>query len=147
MTATARDLLAMKNSAVVYTCSADTLVDEASRRMRDWRVGALVVLREGAVEGVLTERDVVKEIVAEGIDPARVRVRDLMQHDVPTVRLDAEVATVEATLQGQRVDYVPVVAARGVVGVISTGDLARFQALRDRTGAERDLDASAVVPC
>lgn len=147
MTATARDLLAMKNSAVVYTCSPETSIDEASRIMRDWRVGSLVVVRDGAVEGILTERDVVKEVVAEGIDPTRVRVRDVMQHEVPMVWLDAEIGAVEATLRGRRAHYVPVVAERGLVGVISIGDLARFQAARARALAERDPETASSAVC
>ena len=142
MTATARDLLATKNSAVVYTCSADSSLDEASQRMRDWRVRSLVVVRDGAVEGILTERDVVREVVSEGIDPARVRVRDVMEPEVPTVWLDADVRAVEATLRARRVRYVPVVAERGLVGVISVSDLARFRATRT-SGAER----SGAAPC
>ncbi len=143
MTATARDLLATKNSAVVYTCSADSSLAEASRRMHDWRVRSLVVVRDGAVEGILTERDVVKEVVSEGIDLARVHVRDVMQPEVPAVWLDADVRAVEATLRARRVRYVPVVAERGLVGVISTGDLARFEAARARAAAANDGNATA----
>jgi CBS domain-containing protein len=142
MKATARDLLAMKNSAVVYTCSPETSIDEASRIMRDWRVGSLIVVGGGAVQGLLTERDVVKRVVAEGIDAAVTQVRDVMQREVPMVWLEADVAAVEATLRARRVHYVPVVAERGLVGVVSIGDLARFQAARERSQA-RDLDAVA----
>jgi CBS domain-containing protein len=141
MTATARDLLAMKNSAVVYTCSPETSIDEASRIMRDWRVGSLVVVGDGAVQGLLTERDVVKRVVAEGMDAAATQVRDVMQRDVPMVWLETDLEAVEATLRARRVHYVPVVAERGLVGVISIGDLARFQAARERALAERDRDA------
>ena len=63
MAATARDLLAMKNSAVVYTCPAGATVAEACRLLAERRVGALVVVEGSAVVGLFTERDVATRVV------------------------------------------------------------------------------------
>jgi CBS domain-containing protein len=132
---TARDLLAMKNSAVVYTCAPETSIAEACRMLRDRRVGCLVVLREGSVEGLFTERDVAVRAVAEGVDPAHGRVGDVMTREVPTVRLDAGTDEVEALLRARRLRHLPVAGERGLLGVVSMGDVARFYALRERSRA------------
>ena len=132
MTATARDLLAMKNSAVVFTCTPDASVRDASRMMRDRRVGALVVVTGSELQGLLTERDVVNRLVAEGLDPASIPVQDVMQRDVATVPLDTGCDEVESILRRRKIRYVPVVGARGLLGMVSLGDVARFHAARQR---------------
>jgi CBS domain-containing protein len=132
MTATARDLLAMKNSAVVYTCSPDATVADACRVLRERRVGCLVVARGGVVHGLFTERDVVTSVVAAGLDPAATRVREAMTRDVEVAPLELTVDAVEAALRRRRVRHLPVVGERGLLGVVSLGDLARFYALRER---------------
>ena len=130
MNGTARDLLAMKNSAVVYTCQPGDSVAEACRALRDRRVGCLVVVREGegAVLGLFTEREVVARVVAQGLDPETARVGDVMLKATPTVTLDAPCDEVAATLRQARVRHAPVVGGRGLLGVVSLGDLARFAA-------------------
>ncbi|HEX9291112.1 MAG TPA: CBS domain-containing protein [Anaeromyxobacteraceae bacterium] len=141
MTATARDLLAMKNSAVVYTCSPEASVEEACRALRDRRVGCLVVVREEEVQGLLSEREVAARVVAQGLDPAATRVREVMLREVATVTLETPCAEVEALLRERRVRHLPVLGARGLLGVVSLGDVARFYAAR-----ERSIAAGAPAP-
>jgi CBS domain-containing protein len=142
MTATARDLLAMKNSAVVYTCAPDATIAEACRTLRERRVGCLVVARGGAVQGILADRDVVTRVVAAGLDPTATLVRDVMTRDVDVAPLEMPVDAVEATLRRRRVRHLPIVGARGLLGLVSLGDLARFYALRERA-ARSDVETPA----
>jgi CBS domain-containing protein len=143
MTATVRDVLAMKNSAVVYTCPPDATVADACRTLRDRRVGCLVVARGGAVQGIFTERDVVLRVVAPGLDAAETRVCDVMTRDVEAATLELSADEAEAVLRRQRVRHLPVVGDRGLLGVVSLGDLARFYALHER--GEREARRGAVV--
>lgn len=132
MTATARDVLASKNSAVVFTCPPETTVREAARMMRDRRVGALVVVSDAEVQGLVSERHVVDRVVAEGLDPTAARVADVMDRDVATVPLEAGCEEVSALLRRRKIRYVPVVGPRGLLGMISLGDIARYHAARAR---------------
>jgi CBS domain-containing protein len=134
MPATIRDLLAMKNSAVVYTCAPETTVADACRVLRERRVGCLVVARGGAVEGIFTDRDVAVGVVAAGLDPARTAVVDVMARDVEVAPLDLPVGDVEATLRRRRARHLPVVGERGLLGLVSLGDVARYYALVERAG-------------
>ena len=68
--ATARDLLHSKKSAGVITTMPDCTILDACRLMRDRRIGSLVVSEDGKLRGIITERDVVNRVVAEGLDPA-----------------------------------------------------------------------------
>src|SRR5512134_1607979 len=97
MSPTVRDLLAMKNSAVVFACPPDTTVAEACVTLRDRRVGCLVVAREGEVQGILSESDVTG-VVAERRDPATLTVSEVMSREVATVTLEASTQHAAALL-------------------------------------------------
>ncbi len=143
MGATARDLLASKNSAVVFTCSPDDTVAEACRVLRDRRIGCLVVMRDGRVQGLLGERHVATRVAAEGRDARRVRVEEVMEREVATVPLDARCEEVEALLRARRVHHLTVVGERGLLGLVSLGDVARFYAARSRGRSEDAAQPSA----
>jgi CBS domain-containing protein len=144
MPATARDLLAMKNSAVVYTCAPETTVAEACRVLRERRVGCLVVARGSDLQGLFTDRDVAVRVVAAGLDPARVAVADVMARDVEVAALDLPVGDVEATLRRRRSRHLPVAGDRGLLGLVSLGDVARYYALVERAGRSLPQAVEAV---
>ncbi len=132
MSPTVLDLLAMKNSAVVFACAPETTVAEACLTLRDRRVGCLIVARAGEVQGIFSERDAVTAVVAEGRDPATVTVGEVMSREVATITLDASSADAEALLRARHMRYLPVVGPRGLLGVVSVGDIARYYAVRER---------------
>jgi CBS domain-containing protein len=132
---TVLDLLAMKNSAVVFACPPETTVAEACLTLRDRRVGCLVVARAGEVQGIFSERDVVKGVVAEGRDPAAVTVAEVMSREVATVDIEASSQHAAALLRAHRLRYLPVVGPRGLLGVVSLGDIARYYAVRERAAS------------
>ena len=128
MNATARNLLATKNAAVVFTCGKDTTVQEASRLMSMRRVGSLVITDGDTVEGIFTERDVMNRVVAQGRDAARTRVGEVMTTDVITVSPDAPLEDVEAIMRRHRIRHLPVVGERGLLGLVSIGDVLVYHA-------------------
>jgi len=132
---TVLDLLAMKNSAVVFACPPEMTVAEACRTLRDRRVGCLVVARTGEVQGIFSEGDVVTGVVAEGRDPAIVTVAEVMSREVAMVTLESSSQHAEALLRGHRLRYLPVVGPRGLLGIVSLGDIARYYAARERGAA------------
>lgn len=141
MPVTIRDLLAMKNSAVVYTCAPDDTVAEACRALRDRRVGCLVVDRGGGDYGLFSEREVIARVVAEARDPNAVRVAEVMRPATP-VSLELSADALEEVLRRARQRHAPVVGQRGLLGVVSLGDLARLAAARARA-AEAALRPAA----
>ena len=88
---TARDLLDQKKSGGVVTVPPDATVKDAARLMHDRRIGALVVAEGEALRGIFTERDVLWRVVAQGLDAAATRVRDVMTAEVIVVRPDRDV--------------------------------------------------------
>jgi CBS domain-containing protein len=123
MTPTAKHLLATKNAAVVFTCARDATVQEASRLMSMRRIGSLVVVDGDTIEGIISERDVMMRVVAQGRDAGRTRVGEVMTTEVITVSPETPIEDVEAIMRRHRVRHLPVVGDRGLLGLVSIGDV------------------------
>lgn len=105
-----------------------TTVDGAARLMRENHVGCVVVVEEAqgarTVVGVLTDRDIVIGVVAAGLDPAALRVEDVMSTDLVTAREDDSLLDLMRTMRQKGVRRVPVVGAQAVlVGIVAFDDV------------------------
>jgi len=122
--------------------AADASLVEAAQQMRARHVGFLVVTADGGNGpplGVLTDRDIVIEVVSEGVDPTTVTAEDAMTREPLVVRSDASPEQVLAQMRAFGVRRAPVVDAAGsVVGVVSLDDILDW--LADTLG-----NAAAVV--
>jgi CBS domain-containing protein len=132
----AKDLLHSKKSAGVITAMPDCSVQDACRLMRDRRIGALVVSEDGQLRGIFTERDVVNRIVAEGLDPAKTTVAEVMTSRIIAVRPDRSVEEIEAIMRQEKIRHVIVAGDSGVVGMISIGDVTAWHAVQDHQTVE-----------
>ena len=133
---TARDLLALKKSGEVITVSPDATVKDAARLMHDQRIGALVVAEGEILRGIFTERDVLWRVVSMGRDAATTFVREVMTTEVVVVRPERDLEELEAILRQHRIRHIPVAGDRGLLGVLSIGDLNAFRADADHQKVE-----------
>lgn len=121
-TTTARDLM---TPDVVSVAPADTL-EVAARRMRDADVGALpVVDGEGAVVGIVTDRDIVVSAIAEGRDPTSFTAGELADGTVISVAPDDSAPDVLAVMKEHQIRRVPVIDGTELVGMLAQADVAR----------------------
>jgi CBS domain-containing protein len=102
---------------------SDTIVD-AARQMRDADVGAILVADGGRLVGILTDRDIVVRVVAEGGDPSTTTVADVMTPDPAALTPDSNVEDAIRIVREQDVRRIPVVRDGRPVGIVSIGDLA-----------------------
>jgi CBS domain-containing protein len=112
----------MTSNPVTMQATASTL--EAARAMRDSNIGAVVVLDNGKVCGIVTDRDIVVRAAAEARDLATTRLTDICSHELTTL---APTDTVEHAVQIMRTKAIrrlPVVENGKPVGIVSLGDLA-----------------------
>jgi CBS domain-containing protein len=104
--------------------------------MREEDVGVLPVGEGDRLVGMVTDRDLAVRLAAEGRDPARTKVRDVMTKDVRYVFEDEEIGHVAENMADQQVRRLPVVnRSKRVVGVVSLSDVAREGRFRGRAGA------------
>lgn len=104
----------------------DETVTEAARRMRDLGVGALPICGEdNRLKGVITDRDIVLNCVAEGMDTTEVKVQDYAGDEVVTIGADDSVEEALATMARSGVRRLPVIDGHELVGMVSQADIAR----------------------
>jgi CBS domain-containing protein len=109
-------------SATVTDAADDTLAEAASK-MWGQQTGSLVVCSGDRIEGIVTERDVLKTI-ASGQDPKSVTVRDVMSTDVVTVSPDVALRDAAQIMFDKWFRHLPVVGENGtLVGILSLRDL------------------------
>ena len=104
----------------------DSVLD-AAKRLADLDVGALPICGEDdRLKGMLTDRDIVIKVLAEGKDPSSVKAGELGQGDGQTVTIGADDAIDEAlrTMIDHKVRRLPVIDGRQLVGIISQADIA-----------------------
>jgi CBS domain-containing protein len=111
------------------TASPDETVLQATHRMNDYGIGALLVLDHGTMLGVFTERDVLRRVVAEEKRPSEVLVKDVMTTRVACCEPHTSVDDARAIMKTRRIRHLPVVNDEGhVLGLISIGDLNAHEA-------------------
>jgi len=120
---TVRDVLAVKGQSL-QTIDSRATVLEATRKMNQHKIGALVVMEEDRVAGMFTERDVLTRVIAEELPPAAVQVGMVMTREVICCALDDDLDEVSAIMKSRRVRHVPVCDCEGgLLGMISIGDV------------------------
>jgi CBS domain-containing protein len=105
-------------------------IDEVARRMREQHVGSLIVVpRQGGriPVGVLTDRDIVVEVLAAGLDYRTVTVADVMSREPATVREDDDIVDALRIMRTYGVRRLPVVTQSGTLaGIVAIDDLLEF---------------------
>lgn len=121
---TVQTLLDGKGRAI-YTVEPQAAVLDAIRLMAEHHVGALLVMRGAALEGIVSERDYARKVILRGRSAADTPVRDIMTSPVLTVSLDTTVQQCMQLVTDRRVRHLPVVDGGRVVGMVSIGDLVK----------------------
>lgn len=117
-----RDILRSKGS-YVFTIEPDRTVHEAMGSMVDREIGCLVVMEDGAIVGIITERDILKFTNRRTREVDDVQVSDVMTADVIIGGLEDAVDHVMAIMTENRVRHLPVLDGGQLVGLVSIGDL------------------------
>jgi signal-transduction protein with cAMP-binding, CBS, and nucleotidyltransferase domain len=128
----------------VVTCCRETSAAELAQLMRNHHVGSVIVVdhQEGQVSpiGVITDRDLVVQVMAKRIDPEVLRAGDLLTGELVCIEHSEGIYDAIWHMRSKRVRRLPVVDARHcLIGVLSVDDLIRFL-------SQELSDVSAIVP-
>ena len=119
-------ILQNKGSEVV-TVDAGTSVRDAVAMLAERRIGALPVLRDGAVAGIMSERDVIYCLRTDGAAMLDWPVERIMTAPAITVEPDKQVMSALSLMTQRRIRHLPVVEGGRVIGIVSIGDLVKFR--------------------
>lgn len=124
---TVRDILDHKGSHV-FTIGPYATVLDAAQLMNEHKIGCLLVTQGGEVIGILTERDLLRRVVAECRSPDETPVAEAMTSDVLYCRPHTSIEEVQRVMKDYRVRHVPIVDLNGDLhGMVSIGDVNAWQ--------------------
>jgi CBS domain-containing protein len=129
--ATVRSLLDSKGWQV-HIVDPEVTVFEAIARMAERGIGALVVLEEGNLVGIISERDYTRKVVLRGRNSRDTKVREIMAVPLVTAKPEDTVAMCMHALTETRSRYLPVLHDGTVVGIVSMGDLIKWTVAEQR---------------
>jgi CBS domain-containing protein len=133
---TVRQVLAGK-SAAIYAVAPEASVLEAIQAMAEHRVGALLVMRNAELVGVVSERDYARKVILLGRSSNDTPVRTIMSTPVITVSPDDSVAHCMQLVTDRHVRHLPAVEAGRVIGMVSIGDLVKAVIAEQRAQIEQ----------
>ena len=122
---TVRDILNRKNHDIWTTCPEAT-VYEAIGLMGEHNIGALVVIEDGAVAGVFSERDYSRKVVLRGRTSRDTLVSEILSRPAITVAPNAGVELCMELMTKHRIRHLPVIDGGELVGLVSMGDIVNW---------------------
>jgi CBS domain-containing protein len=131
-----REVLAEKDRQPVVSVSPVTPVRQVARLMSERKIGAILVIQQGRVIGVFTERDLMGRVIAKSLDPATTAVSQVMTPDPLSIGPDTTVQEALALMNDYRLRHLPVVEGEALVGIVSARDLTRSVVRKQREQIE-----------
>src|SRR5512133_1805474 len=113
------------------TCAPDASVAHVAAMMRDRDIGNMLVVEDGRLRGIVTDRDLALQALTGKDDPLQTPISKFMSTKVVTGEAPWSLEQVAKTMAKQQIRRLPIVQKGQLVGIVSLGDLARYEARRD----------------
>jgi CBS domain-containing protein len=117
-------MLLRQKGGAIFSLPSDASVYSAIELMAEKRVGALLVVDNGSLSGVISERDYARKVILKGRSSKDTFVREIMTPSPITISCETTVDEAMRTMTDNRIRHLPVINSRGqIAGVLSIGDL------------------------
>lgn len=111
----------------VVAVDSEATVREAVGLMNKFEIGCLIILTSDKVDGIVTERDILKRVVGDNKDADKTRIKEIMSKPVWIIEPNAELETALKNMLRMKIKKLPVVENGKLVGLLTLTDIARFQ--------------------
>ena len=111
----------------VVTIDENSTVREAADVMNKFEIGCLIAVKKGKAVGIITERDLLKRVVAEARDVNKTKVKNVMSSPLVVVEPSMDLEEAVKLMFQMKIKKLPVVEEKRLVGLVSLTDIARFQ--------------------
>jgi CBS domain-containing protein len=119
---TIRQILSKKGNQI-YSVTPETTVYDTLMLMADKNIGAVLVLEEGKLVGIMSERDYARKVVLKGKFSKEIPVHEIMSSNVIFIDPDQTIINTKAVMIQKRIRHLPVMEDDKLVGIISIGDV------------------------
>lgn len=107
----------------IWSVDPDDLVYDAVRHMAEHGVGAMLVMKDGEMKGMFSERDYARKVILAGRASRETRVKEVMTRDLVTIDLNSTAREGLELMTQKRIRHLPVIDNGELVGLVSIGDL------------------------
>ncbi len=108
----------IKNQTPI-TLPPNTTVLEAVKRMADHIIGSILVLQGENLVGIFTERDLLNRVIAKGLDPEKIELKQVMSKNVTTIPVQETVENCFKKMEETKCRHIPVVDGTKIVGIVT----------------------------
>lgn len=120
------DLLNMLVNKTIEVIDHNATLKAAAQKMRDRGIGSLIVTKEGREVGIISETDVTRKAVAEGLNPEQTRVSSIMSSPIISIEMTETPERANDLMKEKRIRHLGVTEKGKFVGIISVRDLLRY---------------------
>jgi len=119
---TIRQILNKKGNQI-FSVTPETTVYDTLKLMADKNIGAVLVLDEGKLVGIMSERDYARKVVLKGKFSKEIPVNEIMSPNVICIDPDQTITNTKAVMIQKRIRHLPVMEKDNLVGIVSIGDI------------------------
>ncbi len=141
-------LILRKKGTDIWSIPSDATVYSAMKMMADKEVGALLVMDDNQLRGIVSERDYARKVILMGRSSKDTLVREILTEPLITIRPECSVDEAMRLITTNRIRHLPVVCDGVVHGVISIGDLVQWISFaQDQTIEDLEHYIEGKYPC
>lgn len=120
------DLLKMLVNDKIETIDHEAVLKAAAQRMRDRRIGSLIVTQRGQEVGIISETDLTRKAVAEGLNPEKAHVSSIMSSPIISIEITESPERANDLMKEKGIRHLGITEKGRLIGIISVRDLLRY---------------------
>ena len=105
----------------------DITIDACSKIMLKKHVGSLLIMQDGKLKGIIAEQDIVRKVVAAGLDPFKTKVKDIMVTKLITIDPDSDIYEAIVIMRDRNIRHLPVMHKKNMVGYLTLKDILKIE--------------------
>jgi CBS domain-containing protein len=109
------------------TVSEKTTIEQCAKIMQKNMVGSLIISSKGNVKGIISDQDIVRNVLAKGADPKKTSVKDHMEKNVVTIEPNIDIFDALSRMRDLNIKHLPVISNKKMVGLITQKDILKIQ--------------------
>lgn len=121
----------------IYSIGSEMNVRHAAEEMARNQIGSLLVTQEGNYIGIITEVDIIRKVVAKGIDPAATAVKTVMTSPLITIEADRSVLDANDLMEQKKIRHIGVTRNGKIIGMVSIRDFLHPLDVKEQADVEQ----------